>query len=85
MTRSCETCRHSDEAPLNPNNLGAPRQLVCRRNPPGFGAFAVGMQIGTASGFPTVQPKDYCGEHLRKPPTCRHGKPADEWCDECGA
>ena len=59
---TCEKCRHSIEGPIDPNNLGAPRALSCRRYPPQFNAFGIGNQVGTANAFPTVQVGQSCGE-----------------------
>lgn len=61
--RICENCAHAQVAPLDPNNFGAPRPLVCRRYPPTLSTLHLGGgQVATSTGSPTVPPGGTCGE-----------------------
>ncbi len=71
--RTCDCCRHSTDGPIDPNNLGAPRQLLCRRHPP------VPMLVGTPGGgvatlsqWPAVPPGGTCGEWAPSHLTIEH-------------
>lgn len=60
---ACESCAYVTEAPIDPQNIGAPRALQCRRFPPTSHPVNVGGQIAMAVAHPQVPPGGYCGEY----------------------
>lgn len=59
---SCDDCQFCAERPANPNNLGAPRELECRRNPPQLAMAMTQHGPFVISGFPTVTTSMLCAE-----------------------
>jgi Fe-S-cluster containining protein len=58
----CTTCTHSIQAPIDPDNIGAERPVVCRRYPLSVFPMQSARGIGAITLRPTVQPNDTCGE-----------------------
>jgi hypothetical protein len=53
-TRTCAGCKHYTEAPVDPLNLGAPRQGECRGNPPGQVVLPMGGGLAIRTQYPQV-------------------------------
>lgn len=64
---SCANCKYLRELPADPNNIGAPRQLICKNSPPSPVLVPIRMpngQLGTqlTAAYPPVSDDGWCGQ-----------------------
>lgn len=59
---ACENCLHVAQGEIDAGNIGAPRQLICRRFPPVSHPVNVGGQVAAMTLQPQVPPGGLCGE-----------------------
>jgi len=59
---SCDKCKWGQQAPIDPNNIAAPRAIICMRMPPQTVPIPTEHGIQIATMFPRVSKEMVCGE-----------------------
>lgn len=64
----CEKCVYGEQGPVDPNNIGAPRPILCKRFPPTPIAIPTNQGLGFMSAYPQVSGDNECFEFKLKDP-----------------
>jgi len=66
IVRKCETCRYGAQAPIDPNTIGQPRPVICRRFPPAAQLIQLQHGVTLTANFPMMQQNEWCFEYQQK-------------------
>jgi hypothetical protein len=66
MQRACKNCKFAEKGEADPNNIGAPRPMICRRFPPTPIAVPSPQGVGISTQLPVVTERFWCYEFAAK-------------------
>lgn len=58
----CQDCFYGEQAPLDANNIGQVRPVICRRFPPSAQLLPTNQGVQMVANFPMMAPDAWCWE-----------------------